>query len=341
MSMTKASASSLDEKQGLEFTLAMFPGQGSQYVGMGQEILAQFPALKVVFEEVEDATSVSIRKLCLQGPEEQLNLTEFTQPCILAVSVAMWRCLVQESPVNPDYYAGHSLGEYSALVAAGKLSLSRAAYLVHQRGRAMQQAVPVGIGAMAAVLMVPEERLRILCQEAVTEAPKVGLGDTGRSRDQAAVLEIVNFNAPTQLVVAGHRKAVEILLEKVSAHKGKAVLLPVSAPFHSSLMRPARDVMEDLLKSSEFHSNGNRIFSNTTAKSVAEYRWEILADQIHSPVLWYQTLNQALTQGCSSFLEVGPGKVLTGLAKRQIPKDAWLQNCDNIRDLIGLLQKRS
>jgi [acyl-carrier-protein] S-malonyltransferase len=323
-------------------------------VGMGQELLEQFPALKVVFEEVEDATSLSIRKLCLQGPDDQLKLTEFTQPCILAVSIAMWRCLTQESPLAPSFFAGHSLGEYSALVASGKLSLSRAAYLVHQRGRAMQQAVPIGVGAMAAILQVPEVILRGLCLEAAAEAFKLGgppAGAGGASKDslqdpdqeiphQQVVLEIVNFNAPTQLVVAGHKRAVDLLLERIGEVKGKGVLLPVSAPFHSSLMLPARKLMAELLKNSTFVQNEQGIIANTTAGLTRDYQWQILADQIHSPVLWYQTIETALKHGCRSFVEIGPGKVLSGLAKRQVPRDSWLQNSENFVGLIQEVQKR-
>lgn len=287
--------------------LAMFPGQGSQYVGMGSELLKQFPYVEEVFEEAEDAARLSIRKLCLEGPEKDLTLTAHTQPSILTVSIAFWRVLTQESGLDPQYFAGHSLGEYSALVAAGRLSFSRAVYLVHQRGKAMQEAVPQGLGAMAAILNADISQLEILCTEVSSKH---------------AVVELANYNSPQQVVIAGHRDAVVKVTETMAEQKKRCVMLPVSAPFHSSLMVPARDKMEPLLRDTEFLPQSNQIFSNVTG-DVVDYSAEHLIQQIDHPVRWTQTLGKALELGVTAMVEVGPGKVLTGLGRRMVPKESF------------------
>lgn len=299
--------------------LAMFPGQGSQYVGMGRELLNEFPAVKVVFEEAEDAARINIRKLCLDGPEDELKLTANTQPCILTVSVAVWKILTEEAGFKPNYFAGHSLGEYSAVVAAGKLPLSRAAFLVRKRGEAMQEAVPAGIGAMAAVMNVPAEDLQVRCAKASIAG---------------SVVEVVNFNSPQQLVVAGHKKAVDQLCSGLEQDGLKFVMLPVSAPFHSSLMKPARDAMEPLLKDSEFKKNDNRVIANITGKVETDYNADHLIKQINSAVLWTQTMETASQSGCESFVEVGPGRVLFGLGRRIVPRTAKIMHSDEIKKAI-------
>lgn len=300
-------------------TLAMFPGQGSQYVGMGRELLAEFPATKLVFEEAEDATRINVRKLCLEGPEDELKLTANTQPCILTVSVAVWRVLVSEAGFVPAAFAGHSLGEYSALVAAGKLDFSRAAMLVRRRGEAMQQAVPAGIGAMAAVMNVPAEDLQARC----AKASKTG-----------SVVEVVNFNSPQQLVVAGHKTAVDALCAQLEADGQRFVTLPVSAPFHSSLMKPAKDAMAPLLNESTFHKTPTQVIANLTGKLEADYGARFLIEQIAAAVLWTQTLETASHAGCDAYVEVGPGKVLFGLARRGLPKGAKLLHTEEMKKAI-------
>lgn len=299
--------------------LAMFPGQGSQFVGMGRELLTEFPAVKVVFEEAEDAARINIRKLCLDGPEDELKLTANTQPCILTVSVAAWRVLSEEAGLKPDYFAGHSLGEYSAVVSAGKLSLSRAAFLVRKRGEAMQEAVPAGIGAMAAVMNVPAEDLQARCAKA-----------SGNN----IVVEVVNFNSPQQLVVAGHKKAVDELCSGLEKDGLKFVMLPVSAPFHSSLMKPARDAMEPLLKDSEFKKSDAKIIANVTGAIESDYSADHLVRQINSAVLWTQTMETAAQVGCETFVEIGPGRVLFGLGRRVVARTAKIMHSDEIKKTI-------
>lgn len=289
---------------------------------MGRQLLSEFPASRLAFEEAEDATHLNIRKLCLEGPEDELKLTANTQPCILTVSVAAWRTLETESGFKADWFAGHSLGEYSALVAAGKMSLARAAFLVRRRGDAMQQAVPAGTGAMAAVMGVEPESLQIKTRE----ISKPG-----------SVVEVANFNSPQQLVVAGHKEAVESLVQILEADRARCVLLPVSAPFHSSLMTKAREAMEPLLRDTPLCPSESRVIANRTGSLAHPYAIDLLIEQIDHSVLWTQTLATAVANGCRDFVEVGPGKVLTGLAKRQIPKESRLCHSDDIKAAIASL----
>lgn len=302
--------------------LAMFPGQGSQFVGMGRDVLEQFPASQSVFQEAEEATKINIRRLCLEGPEEELKLTANTQPCILTVSVAIWKVLQQETSLQPALFAGHSLGEYSAVVAAGKLDLSRAAYLVRRRGEAMQQAVPEGVGAMAAVMNCPVEDLEARCAKA--------------SRPQQMV-QVVNYNSEQQLVVAGHKAAVDELCTQLEADKIRFVPLAVSAPFHSSLMSPARESMTPLLMESTFHRTPNKVVANLTGEVVEDYTADYLIKQIDSPVRWLQSMRVAGDHGIETALEIGPGKVLFGLARRTLPKGVKLLATENVRETIQAL----
>ncbi|MEN9835352.1 MAG: [Acyl-carrier-protein] S-malonyltransferase [Pseudomonadota bacterium] len=302
--------------------LAMFPGQGSQFVGMGRQLLSEFPAVKSVFEEAEDAAKLSIRRLCLDGPEDELKLTANTQPCILTVSVATWRVLQGETGIVPSVFAGHSLGEYSAVVAAGKLDFARAVFLVRRRGEAMQAAVPAGIGAMAAVINVTADDLQARCTAA---------------SQKDSVVEVVNFNSPQQLVVAGHKTAVERLCAGLESSGLRFVMLPVSAPFHSSLMQPARLAMEPLLTESKFHTTPTRIIPNLTAEIGDQYAADLLVAQINSPVKWTQSLERAYAAGCRDYVEIGPGKVLFGLARKSLPRDVQLRHTDDVRETITAL----
>ncbi len=297
----------------------MFPGQGSQFVGMGRDLFSEFPAVKTAFEEAEDAAKINIRKLCFEGPEEDLKLTANTQPCILTVSVATWRVLVNEAGLKPDYFAGHSLGEYSAVVAAGKLDLGRAAMLVRKRGEAMQAAVPAGVGAMAAVMNIPGDDLKVRCAK---------VSKTG------SVVEVVNFNSPQQLVVAGHKTAVDQLCAALEAEGQRFVILPVSAPFHSSLMAPAREAMTPLLNESKFVRNDTRVIANLTGKVEADYGASNLIAQINSAVLWTQTLETAQAAGCDTYAEIGPGKVLFGLARKTLAKGVKLLHTEELKKTI-------
>ena len=286
---------------------ALFPGQGSQSVGMTRELLEDFPKVAEIFEEAEDATKLAIRKLCAEGPAELLMQTEHLQPCILAVSIAKWQVLREEAGFCPEGYAGHSLGEYSALVAAGKLSLFEAAKLVQRRGRFMQQAVSLGEGAMAAVISADSTELQLLCIET--------------SKDSGSTVQIANDNSPAQKIVAGTAKAV-VLLRKRLLEKGlRSIALPVSAPFHSVLMKPARDAMEPLLAETRLVDNEARVMANVVGDFVNPYTSKYLLEQIDQPVLWTQSMKKALAEDFSRFVEIGPGNVLVGIAKRWFPKN--------------------
>jgi [acyl-carrier-protein] S-malonyltransferase len=290
---------------------------------MGRELLQEFPYVKTTFEEAEDAARIGIRKLCLEGPEDELKLTANTQPCILTASVAAWRVLVNETGFQPALFAGHSLGEYSAVVAAGKLDLGRAAFLVRQRGEAMQAAVPPGVGAMAAVMNVPADDLKARC---------------ARASKPGRVVEVVNFNSPQQLVVAGHKGAVDDLCNALEADGQRFVTLPVSAPFHSSLMKPAREAMAPLLEQSAFKKTPQQIIANLTGAIEDDYGPRFLVEQINSAVLWTQTLETANAQQCDAYVEVGPGKVLFGLARKTLPKGPKLLHTEEIKKTIADLQ---
>lgn len=299
----------------------MFPGQGSQAVGMGKDIHEQFQDVKYTFQEASDTLGFSMERLCFEDPESKLKLTEFTQPAILTLSTAIFRMLGKRIHMEPALVAGHSLGEYSALVSLGALSFPDALKAVHFRGQAMQRAVPVGMGAMAAYLGNSGNLIPDLCKEAST---------------QNAVVEVVNFNSPGQLVFSGHKVAVEKACELIAERKlGKAKELPVSAPFHSSLMQAAAKEMEQFLSKVSIHHFSGKIVANVDAKihTSSTYSKEILVKQIASAVLWMQslaTINDAFPQ--STWIEVGPGKVLQGLAKKTI--DA--SNCAGTYDLASI-----
>jgi [acyl-carrier-protein] S-malonyltransferase len=297
----------------------IFPGQGSQHAGMGRELADNFKTAAHAFQEADDALGFPLSNLCFEGPEEDLKLTANTQPAILAASVAALRVLREESPIAPAFVAGHSLGEYSALVAAGALDFADALRTVRARGSFMQDAVPVGVGAMAAILGVEPDLLQEICAEAA----------------QGEVVSPANFNSPGQIVIAGHTGAVNRAIEIAKARGfRKAMLLPVSAPFHCALMQPAADRLAATLDGIQVGPLATPVVSNVEAKpnSDATRVKALLVQQVCSPVLWDASVKQMVAQGVTTFVEIGPGKVLAGLVKR-IEKEAA---SFNVQDVAGV-----
>jgi [acyl-carrier-protein] S-malonyltransferase len=283
----------------------LFPGQGSQAVGMGMALVGAEPAARVVLQEADAALGFSLSQLMAEGPEETLKLTEHTQPAILTHSTMVVRAWGQRLP-TPDFAAGHSLGEYSALVALGTLGFQDAVRTVRERGRAMQVAVPVGVGAMAAILGMSLADVEASCAD--------GTAATGK------VVVPANFNGPGQIVIAGHAEAVDAALEAAKARGGRKMMkLPVSAPFHSPLMEPARAHMEPILRDLAFRAPMCPLVNNVDAAAVSapEDLRDGLVRQIPGAVRWQATLDLLLDRGVTTFLELGPGKVLAGLVKRQ------------------------
>lgn len=298
----------------------IFPGQGSQSPGMGRELAERYPAARAVFDEADEALGFALSRLCFDGPAEELQLTENTQPAILAVSVAALRAAEGEGLPRPDYVAGHSLGEYSALVAAGALGLPDAVRIVRSRGRYMQEAVPVGAGAMAAVLGADYETVEAVCREAAREGEPCGPA---------------NINSPDQIVIAGAAAAVERaipLLKERGARR--AVALKVSAPFHSELMLPAQLRLAADLERIEFRDLSTPLITNADAAPVGEGRQarEALVRQVSAPVRWRETIERLTALGVDTFVEVGPGKVLSGLVRQTAPQALRL----NVENAAGL-----
>ncbi len=292
----------------------MFPGQGAQYAGMGRELAEGFPSVAALFGEADQALGFAISKLCFEGPEEELKLTENTQPALLTTAVGAFKVL-SERGLMPDFVAGHSLGEYSALVAAGSLDFSSAVSLVRNRGRYMQEAVPVGEGAMAAILGLDSDAVRAVCERV----------------QESEVVTPANFNSPVQIVIAGHRPGVErAIIEAKSAGARRALLLPVSAPFHCSLMLPAEKRLSEDLDAIDFGDLQFPVVTNVDAQAVrtgSEAR-EAVRRQTSRPVRWHETVRFLLDSGVDTFIEVGPGKVLTGLL-RSIEKSVTMLNAED------------
>jgi [acyl-carrier-protein] S-malonyltransferase len=288
----------------------IFPGQGSQYSGMGSELAAEYAASRKVFEEADDALGFSIKQLCFSGTAEELQLTENTQPAILTTSVATLRALESEGMPAPEFVAGHSLGEYSALVAAGALSLGDAVRTVRLRGRFMQEATPVGSGAMAAVMGADVKSVHEICSEA----------------QEGDVCSPANINSPNQIVIAGDAAAVDRAIVLFKERLGKrAIKLNVSAPFHCALMKPAQERLAAELEKIEFHDLRLPLITNVDAAAITkgEDARDALVRQVSSPVRWLQSMQLLIQEGIKTFVEVGPGKVLCGLM-RQIEREA---NC--------------
>ncbi|HMN01292.1 MAG TPA: ACP S-malonyltransferase [Geobacter anodireducens] len=300
----------------------IFPGQGSQYAGMGKDLADTFPVARQVFEEADDALGSSLSRLCFEGPEEQLKLTANTQPAILTTSVAAFRVLQAETGLTADFLAGHSLGEYSALVAAGALGFADAVRTVRARGTFMQEAVPVGEGAMAAMLGIEPAVLAEICAEAA----------------QGEVVSPANFNSPGQIVIAGNTGAVNRAIEIAKA-KGfrKAMLLPVSAPFHSSLMVPAGERLAEVLAAVAVGDLVAPVVTNVEATPNSDKGRvkELLVRQVSAPVLWDASVREMVSLGVTRFVEIGPGKVLSGLVKR-IEKEAGTANVEDTAGIRAL-----
>jgi len=296
----------------------LFPGQGSQAVGMGKELAARYAVARETFQQADAALGFKLSELCFEGPEEKLKLTEITQPAILTVSVAAFRVL-HEKGIHPAYAAGHSLGEYSAHVAAGTLSFEDAVRTVRHRGRYMQEAVPVGKGAMAAILGMPLEKLIHVCAEAT----------------HGEVCSPANINSPDQIVISGSTHAVERAVA-LAKHRGakRAILLPVSAPFHCSLLQPAQDKMAGELAQLKFHEMQIPVACNVDAQLVRtpEAARDALIRQVTGAVRWEPCMHHLMAHGAETFIEVGPGKVLCGLL-RQIDRH---KSCWNVEDEASL-----
>jgi [acyl-carrier-protein] S-malonyltransferase len=302
----------------------LFPGQASQYCGMGRDLAANFPESKAVFDAADSALRFSITQTCFEGSEEALKLTENTQPAILTVSLAAYRAL-EKKGIVPDFVAGHSLGEYSALVAAGGMDFSAAVKLVRARGKYMQEAVPAGQGAMAAILGLSPTEVADICKKAA----------------ENEVVSPANLNSPEQTVISGSASAVKRAVEIASQSGAKrAVILPVSAPFHCALMMPAQQRLEPDLRATKFSALKIPLITNVDAQAITtgEEAREALIRQVTAPVRWLESVREMIESGVTVFVEVGPGKVLTGLL-RQIDRSVRVFNVEDSATLNSTMEK--
>src|SRR6266568_840122 len=302
----------------------LFPGQGSQAVGMGRDLFDKYPLARQTFEEADDALAYRLSTVCFEGPEDQLRLTEITQPAILTVSIAALRVLETRIP-KPCYVAGHSLGEYSAHVASGTLTFADAVRTVRNRGKYMQEAVPVGVGAMAAILGMDLQKVTAVCHDTAQEE----------------VCEPANINSPEQIVISGNTAAVE-RAAKLAEERGakRAKLLPVSAPFHCSLMKPAQDRLKADLDALKMQKPVYPVACNVDAEFVTDNvrAHETLLSQVTGSVKWEQCMRLLIAQGVQTFVEVGPGKVLCGLM-RQIDRSKTCMNVSDDTSLAKTLER--
>ena len=302
-------------KASLESVAFLFPGQGSQTVGMGKELAAMYPVAQETFDEADAALGYRLSQVCWEGPEDRLKMTEITQPAILTVSVAAYRVL-ESMGYAPSYVAGQSLGEYSAHVAAGTLSFTDAVKTVRNRGRYMQEAVPVGVGAMAAILALPLDKVEEVCREAAADG---------------ACCDAANINSDGQVVISGSAKAVERGAE-LAKQKGakRAVMLPVSAPFHCALMQPAQDRLAADLKALTFNPMEVPLVTNVDAEIIQspDAARDALIRQVTGSVRWEPSMRALIAKGVHTFVEVGPGKVLSGLM-RQIDRSKTALNVED------------
>lgn len=304
---------------GMDGLAFIFPGQGSQQVGMGKDLCENFKVAKEAFEEADEALRLKISSLCFDGPEEELKLTANTQPAILTVSVSALRVLQLETDLSPSLLAGHSLGEYTALVAGEAVDFAEAVRAVRARGQFMQEAVPVGEGALGALLGLDEAEVSSICEEAA----------------QGEVLTPANFNCPGQIVISGHTGAVTRAVDLATERGAKrAMLLPVSAPFHSPLMKPAGERLKEVLEGMAVRDAQIPVVANVDAEpnASADRIVKLLTQQVSAPVRWEESMRRMLSEGISRFVEVGPGRVLLGLMKR-IDETARLANVQDTKSL--------
>ena len=303
----------------MSITAFMFPGQGSQYSGMGRELADNFAVARHTFEEADDALGFKLSSLCFSGSDADLKLTANTQPAILATSIAVLNVVRQETGLSADYLAGHSLGEYSALVCSGALRFTDAVRTVRARGTFMQEAVPDGAGSMAALLGISRDQLEDICREA----------------SEGDVVSPANFNSNGQIVIAGSTAAVGRAID-IAKSLGfrKSLLLPVSAPFHCALMKPAADRLEEVLNNVALNDMALPVVANVTAQPNSDVKQvkRLLIEQVCAPVLWDQSIVTMIERGVTDFIEIGPGKVLSGLVKR-ISKDVA---ASGIEDCAGI-----
>jgi [acyl-carrier-protein] S-malonyltransferase len=307
----------------------VFPGQGSQYVGMGQALAQAYPAARAVLDEADAALGGGLSRMLSDGPEDELRKTRNTQPAILAVSAAAHRVLMKEAGGKfqfPAFYAGHSLGEYSALVCAGAMSLTDAVKVVRARGQFMQEAVPAGEGAMAAILGLDPAEVKKSCDEA-------------REQEKGRVVEPANYNSPEQTVIAGHASAVDKAIAICKAKGAKRALpLPVSAPFHCSLMSPVQPRLAEVLGNVPLKPPNAPVIANATAEPNTDPGRivELLLTQVTAAVRWVETIQKMAINGVDTVIEIGPGKVLSGLARR-IDRTLKVYSVEDVAGLQAVL----
>jgi len=301
----------------------LFPGQGSQFVGMGSDFYNKFDLVKEIFDKVDRTLNFPLSDIILNGPESELKLTKNTQPAIMTVGVSIFKVLNEKFKYNLNnskFFAGHSLGEYTALVCSGSLTLERAAFLLYERGKAMQEAVPPGEGAMIAIIGMSLKEV----EEEIKPISSSG------------ICEIANDNSNEQVVVSGRKNTIDILYRSLKTKKKRGIILPVSAPFHCSLMKSASDKMENKIKDTDFKIPSPRIISNVTAKEENDTNVikSLLIDQITSRVQWRESISYMINEKVTNFVEIGPGKVLSGLVKK-INKEVKIKNISSLNDITN------
>tara|TARA_Y100000590_G_scaffold456378_1_gene606872 strand:- start:463 stop:1380 length:918 start_codon:yes stop_codon:yes gene_type:complete len=299
----------------------LFPGQGSQYVGMGSDFYQKFDLVKKIFDTVDNTLGFALSKIILEGSESELKLTQNTQPAIMTLGVSIFKVLNEKFNLDLNgakFFAGHSLGEYTALVCAGSLTLERAAFLLHERGKAMQDAVPTGEGAMVAVLGMQLDEV----EKEIDLLPK------------SEICEVANDNSNEQVVVSGKKESIRIFSENLKKKKKRGIILPVSAPFHCSLMEKASISMKEKIQNTDFIKPKPSIISNVTAKAEDDINniKLLLVDQITSKVRWRESVNYMINEKVTNFIEIGPGKVLSGLVKK-INKTVNIKNISSLDDI--------